>query len=168
MKKLRQKQIDVAEPEILPDTGKGTTDMLAHQLGYDRARETMVKLPLALKLVGYTLHSEGAGMFCKKYAVFEIFCVQGTDITWTIFRRYSQLAELDTKLKKIGILPKSDTTLPAKTGVKRQNDDESVLDRMAGIQTYLDKIISQMPYKATEAVYNVIMPVQIGDIKPKT
>lgn len=105
-------------------------------------------------------------MFCKKYAVFEVFVVQG-ETSWTIFRRYSQFHDLDSRLKKIGLLARSDPTLPGKTGVKRQNDDESVLDRMTGLQAYMDKIVSQMPYRANEAVYNLVMPVQIGDIKPK-
>jgi len=154
----------VETPEIINGEGLTGFELFAHQIGF--TKEKLATLSLTLTIKGYSLHTEGAGLFCKKYATFEIFCQQSDGTSWTIYRRYSQFHDLDAKLKRLGLLPRTDPTLPAKTGLKRQNDEEAVVERMTGLQIYLDKVVSLPEIRTSESVFNLIQPVQLGDIKP--
>eukprot|EP01125_Pyxidicula_operculata_P022557 TRINITY_DN930_c0_g1_i1.p1 TRINITY_DN930_c0_g1~~TRINITY_DN930_c0_g1_i1.p1 ORF type:complete len:742 (-),score=247.24 TRINITY_DN930_c0_g1_i1:101-2326(-) len=146
----------------LEDNKKSTNTFLAKNLGYDESR---LQGDLKCKITSFTLQTEGAGLFCKKYAVFTINVTQEGE-SWTIFRRYSQLLELDKKLKDHGLLSKSDKQFPAKTTGKRNNTDEFVTERMQELQAYLDNVINSPEIRSSLYVFNVIRPFQLGDIKP--
>lgn len=120
-----------------------------------------------MTIVDVQLHTEGAGLFCKKYAVYEIDVVQD-GVTWKIFRRYSQFFDLDRQYKSKGYLKKDDNQLPAKTGLYRDNTNEAMAMRCVALQKYFNNVINRNDIRILQCTYEFIGPFQVGDVKPAT
>lgn len=125
------------------------------------------------------------GAWNKKESVFEISIKQeglalcGRDLTiseviWTVFRRYAQVNELDSKLKSHGLLKRSDNHLPSKFKWRercalylyRGSFLRTQQEKISDLHTYFNQVLNQPEIRKTQYVFNFVGPFQIGDISP--
>jgi len=140
-----------------------TNAMIADTFGWDPTKPVGY---LDMRIHNITFHTEATGStFCKKYARYEIHIDQ-EGAKWIIFRRYAQLFQLDKKLKKHGLLDKSDTNMPPKTGLKRDNSAETVSERVVAFQRYFKNVINYPAIRKSQYVYIFVGPFQLGDTRP--
>jgi len=139
--------------------GQSTTSIFADHLGFDPKRKYPV---VTMQIVAFKTVTEGAGVACKKYGVYEIQCIQGNSV-WTIFRRYQQCFDLDKKLKDHKFLDKHDKTLPPKNLGKRDNGEIAVRERASGLENWFRTALSQEKVRNCPYFYNFVGPFQLGD-----
>jgi len=100
----------------------------------------------------------------EKYLSYKIEVQDGSK-NWTIYRRYNQFEQIDGKIKKKGVIPKGDKTLPKAKRPKTQAKESFLEEREKGLQVYLDTVICGDVLKNTQYAYNFLGPFQIGDDK---
>eukprot|EP01113_Clastostelium_recurvatum_P036302 TRINITY_DN5157_c0_g1_i1.p1 TRINITY_DN5157_c0_g1~~TRINITY_DN5157_c0_g1_i1.p1 ORF type:complete len:513 (-),score=115.00 TRINITY_DN5157_c0_g1_i1:6-1544(-) len=112
-----------------------------------------------------TLHTTGFETRNSEFIVFRIE-VQWRGMSWTIFRRFKQFDEVDTKIGP-HVRPVS---LPDKTGLKKKLEAEFAESRMGGINLYLKECMSKFNSimanaSSRGAFMKFVSPLQMGDIK---
>ena len=83
---------------------------------------------------------------------------------WLIFRRFSQLAELDKKLRGQRLI-KSDIKFPEKTGMKRSTEEAFLAERTRVMQGYLSAVMALKEVRDSEVAHNFLGPFQLNDIR---
>jgi len=137
-----------------------TSSFVAKTLGYDQGSQHNY----VCRIVGCEERKEDGTGGEKTFLIYKIEVVDGSK-SWTIFRRYTQFEQLDGKLKKKGVLPKSDKSLPKGKRPKTQTKELFLEERQKGIQDYMDTILCSGEMKNTQYAYNFLGPFQIGDLK---
>jgi hypothetical protein len=114
----------------------------AHVVGFEKRTETL----------------QGS----KLVTVFKIDVTKGT-LSWSVFRRHNQFADLDKKLKTKKLLPYSNNMFPS----KRLGDTVDKEQMKVSLDRYLQFLLSTNEVATSPYIHNFLEPLQLGDTKPK-
>jgi len=70
------------------------------------------------------------------------------------------------QLKKYGILPKNDKSMPPKDATSKRDDPQLVEMRKKALNTWLQNVLAIPQAHDFEYFYTFIEPIQMGDIRP--
>ncbi|XP_038820205.1 sorting nexin-16-like [Salvelinus namaycush] len=101
--------------------------------------------PLTPTLLGYEVMEERA-----KFTVYKILVRRNEEENWVIFRRYTDFARLNDKLKEL--FPRFRLSLPPKRWFKDNYDMEFLEERQLGLQAFLQNLIAHRDITNSEAV----------------
>eukprot|EP01129_Flabellula_baltica_P004430 TRINITY_DN1537_c0_g1_i5.p1 TRINITY_DN1537_c0_g1~~TRINITY_DN1537_c0_g1_i5.p1 ORF type:complete len:552 (+),score=121.33 TRINITY_DN1537_c0_g1_i5:276-1931(+) len=102
----------------------------------------------------------------KTFLTYKIL-VRNEGKEWTIYRRYNSFLQLDSKLRKKGLISKDDTSFPIRHKPKKMLKEQFLSERYAQLNEYLHNTILGNPdIVQSEYLFNFLGPFQIGDIKP--
>jgi len=114
-------------------------------------------------VTAYAVELEQSGLFQRTFVNFTL-AVARQGRHWTVYRRFSQFVDFDTKLRHHRLIPHdSSATLPDKTGMKRVTEPEFVTARMEALQRYLHTVLAIAAVRNSETVYTFLGPFQLQD-----
>jgi hypothetical protein len=92
--------------------------------------------------------------------------VEKNGLRWIIYRRFNQFHELDRKLKKYGLVPKTNSTMPPKDALATKDDASLVAARVVMLGEFLQMCLASPAIQESAYLYTFIEPVQLGDVRP--
>lgn len=91
--------------------------------------------PITPTLLGYEVMEERA-----KFTVYKVLVRKSQDESWVVFRRYTDFARLNDKLKEM--FPGFRLSLPPKRWFKDNYDTDFLDDRQQGLQAFLQNLVA--------------------------
>ncbi|XP_028824079.1 sorting nexin-16 [Denticeps clupeoides] len=91
--------------------------------------------PLTPTVLGYEVMEERA-----KFTVYKVLVKKSAEESWVVFRRYTDFARLNDKLKEM--FPGFRLSLPPKRWFKDNYDSEFLEDRQLGLQAFLQNLVA--------------------------